>query len=137
MKKIVIIIFCLGLLVTQSCKKTSLEIPNLNQPSLDALNSEAGIISYAKGFYKIGFGDQAVTSLDDGLGWGMLLIVLGAHEALGDNIFIPWGNNNFKYMDGPQWVKLDNGTTINNPIGQGQPFEMNAGASLPPARSIM
>jgi hypothetical protein len=124
MKKILIIIFCFGLLIMQSCKKNTLEVQNLNLPSLDALNSEAGVISYSKGFYKIGFGDQPVSSLDDGLGWGMMLIVLGAHEAMGDNIFIPWGNNNYKYMDGPLWVKLDNGTTIPNPIGQGQPFEM-------------
>lgn len=124
MKKILIIVFCICLVAMQSCKKSSLAVTNLNLPSLDALNSEAGVISYAKGFYKIGFGDQPVASLDDGLGWGMLLIVQGAHEAMGDNIFIPWGNNNFKYMDGPLSVKLDNGTVVNNPIGQGQPFEM-------------
>lgn len=124
MKNIIILIFCFGLLAMQSCKKTSLEVVNRNLPSLDALNSEAGVISYAKGFYKIGFGDQAVASLDDGLGYGMLLIVLGAHESMGDNLYIPWGNNNFKYVDNPQWVKLDNGTIVNNPIGQSQPFEM-------------
>jgi hypothetical protein len=91
MKKIIIFIFCFGLLAMQSCKKSSLEVKNLNLPSLDALNSEAGVISYSKGFFKIGFGDQAVASLVDGLGWGMLLIVYCAHEAMGDNFIHPMG----------------------------------------------
>jgi starch-binding outer membrane protein, SusD/RagB family len=124
MKKITFISFCMLLLIVQSCKKTSLEVTNLNQPSTDVLNSEAGVISYAKGFYKIGFGDQAVGSLDDGLGYGMQLIVQAFHESMGDNIFVPWGNNSYKFADNPQWVKLDNGTTVNNPIGQGQRFEL-------------
>lgn len=125
MKKISIIsCFCIGLMLIQSCKKATLEVSNLNQPTTDVLNTEAGVISYSKGFYKIGFGDQGVGSLDDGLGYGMQLIVLGFHESMGDNIFIPWGNNSYKFADNPQWVKLDNGTTVNNPIGQGQKYEL-------------
>ena len=127
MKKISIIsFFCIGLMLILllSCKKTTLEVSNLNQPTTDVLNTEAGVISYSKGFYKIGFGDQGVGSLDDGLGYGMQLIVLGFHESMGDNIFIPWGNNSYKFADNPQWVKLDNGTTVNNPIGQGQKYEL-------------
>ncbi|MFX5530302.1 hypothetical protein ABTD83_20685, partial [Acinetobacter baumannii] len=78
----------------------------------------------AKGFYKIGFGDQSVGSLDDGLGFGMLLIVQGFHEGMGDNIFVPWGNNSFKFADNPLSVKLDDGSIVNNPIGQGQQREL-------------
>ncbi|GAC1439448.1 MAG: hypothetical protein NVSMB63_04760 [Sediminibacterium sp.] len=107
-----------------SCNKKDLDVTNLNQPSYGVLNSESGIISYAKGFYKIGFGDQSVGSLDDGLGYGMLLIVQGFHEGMGDNIFVPWGNNSFKFADNPTSVTLDNGSVVNNPIGQGQPREL-------------
>lgn len=124
MKKILILSLGLALVVLQSCSKKELEVTNLNQPSLDVLNSEAGVLGYAKGFYKIGFGDQAVSSLDDGLGFGMLLIVQGFHEGMGDNIFVPWGNNNFKFADNPISVTLDNGTVVPNPIGAGQKFEL-------------
>ncbi|MEO7312617.1 MAG: RagB/SusD family nutrient uptake outer membrane protein [Chitinophagaceae bacterium] len=123
MKKLLLAAFSSALLFT-ACKKKSLEVTNLNQPSLDVLNTESGIIGYAKGFYKIGFGDQGVASLDDGLGYGMLLIVNGFHESMGDNIFIPWGNNSYKFADNPTWVKLDNGVQVNNPIGQGNPLEL-------------
>lgn len=107
-----------------SCKKADLDVTNLNNPSYSVLQTESGILSFASGFYKIGFGDQAVASLDDGLGFGMLTIVYGFHESMGDNIYIPWGNNNFKFADNPQWVKLDNGDTVFNPIGAGQKYEM-------------
>jgi len=125
MKRINKISFLLlsGVLAVTSCDKTRLDTKNLNQPSYAVLDNENGMYAYAKGFYKIGFGDQGVGSLDDGLGYGMLLIVQGFHEGMGDNIFVPWGNNNFKYADNPLWVKLDNGTKVNNPIGQGQIFE--------------
>ena len=113
-----------GLFGFQSCSKTELEVTNLNQPSTDVLNSEAGVLAYAKGFYKIGFGDQNVSSLDDGLGMGMMLIVQGFHEGMGDNVFIPWGNNNFKFADNPISVTLDDGTKVPNPIGAGQKIEM-------------
>ncbi|MGZ3837291.1 MAG: RagB/SusD family nutrient uptake outer membrane protein [Flavisolibacter sp.] len=119
------IIFLSGLLLLMtSCKKSTLEVTNRNQPSLDVLSNESGIVSYAKGFYKIGFGDQGVGSLDDGLGFGMLTIVQGFHESMGDNIFIPWGNNSYKFADGPKWIALDNGTKVPNPIGQGQVAEL-------------
>lgn len=117
------LLFLIGMMAIGSCKKTSLETKNLNQPSYSVLENENGMYAYAKGFYKIGFGDQAVGSLDDGLGYGMLLIVQAMHEGMGDNIFVPWGNNNFKFLDNPLWVKLDNGTKVSNPIGQGQIFE--------------
>jgi hypothetical protein len=125
MKKILFIITLMaGLLGFQSCSKTELEVTNLNQPSTDVLNSEAGVLAYAKGFYKIGFGDQYVGSLDDGLGMGMLLIVQGFHEGMGDNVFIPWGNQSFKFADNPISVTLDNGTKVPNPIGGGQKVEL-------------
>jgi hypothetical protein len=124
MKKISIayIIFAL---CAVGCQKSDLKkVQDLNEPSFDALNSELGIISYAKGFYKVGFGDQSIETLDDGLGFGLLNIVLAFHEGMGDNIFVPWGNNSYKFADNPLSVKLDNGTVVPNPIGQGQQHEL-------------
>ena len=124
MKKILILSLGVALLLMQSCQKTELEVTNLNQPSLDVLNSEAGVLGYAKGFYKIGFGDQYVGSLDDGLGFGMMVIVQGLHESMGDNIWCPFGNNSFKFADNPISVTLDDETVVPNPIGAGQKAEL-------------
>ncbi|MBC7720685.1 MAG: hypothetical protein H7068_01610, partial [Pedobacter sp.] len=107
-----------------SCNKADLDVTNLNNPSYSVLSSESGILAFASGFYKIGFGDQTVGSLDDGLGFGFHIIVQGFHESMGDNIYVPWGNNSFKFADNPQSVKLDNGSLVPNPIGQGQIFEL-------------
>ncbi len=107
-----------------SCKKTSLDVINLNNPSYSILSNESGIIGFSKGFYQIGFGDQSINSINDGLGYGMLCIVYGFHEGMGDNIFVPWGNNSFKFADNPLWVQLDNGTKVTNPIGKGQISEL-------------
>ena len=126
MKKIIKIspLVFAAMLTFSACNKKTLEVTNLNQPSYDVLNTESGMYAYAKGFYKIGFGDQTVGSLDDGLGFGMLLIVQAFHEGMGDNIWVPWGNNSFKFADGPKWVKLNNLSQVNNPIGQGQIAEL-------------
>lgn len=114
----------ISFLFATSCKKTDLDVTNLNSPSYSVLSSESGILAFASGFYKIGFGDQSVSSLNDGLGYGFHIIVQGFHESMGDNIYVPWGNNSFKFADNPLSVKLDNGTLVQNPIGQGQVFEL-------------
>ncbi len=123
MKKYILIILA-GFVFFAGCKKSSLEVTNLNQPTAEILTNEGAILSYAKGFYNIGFNDVKINSLDDGLGYGMMWIVNAFHESMGDNIFIPWGNNSFKFADNPTSVKLDNGTVVPNPIGQGNPFEL-------------
>lgn len=123
MKKLIILFSAIAV-VAGGCKKSSLQVTDLNEPSLDVLKTEVGVVAYAKGFFKIGFGDQVVGSLDDGLGFGNLWIVEGFHEGMGDNIFVPWGNNDYKYVDNPLSVTLDNGTVVANPIGQGQQYEM-------------
>ena len=110
-----------------SCKK-DLTVTNTNEPSLDALNAETGVINFAAGgVYIAGFGDEThnyVKTVDDQLGMGFMMLVIGNHESLGDNIYIPWGNNSFKFNDNPQWWKLDDGTTVQNPIGGGQIVEL-------------
>ena len=126
MKKIVALLlaFTAILFISESCKKSDLQVNNLNQPSLGALQSEIGVVAYAKGFYKEGFGDQGISSLNDGLGYGMLWIVQAFHEGMGDNIFVPWGNNSYKFADNPLSVTLDDGSVVTNPIGGGQQHEL-------------
>lgn len=110
-----------------ACKK-DLKISNTNQPTLEVLNSESGILGFAAGgIYITGFGDEThnyIKNVDDNLGIGFLMLVYGIHESLGDNIYIPWGNNSFKFNDNPQWWILDDGTKVLNPIGKGQIAEL-------------
>jgi hypothetical protein len=114
------IILALLLLLTAACKKSSLETTNLNQPPLSVLNNESGVIAYAKGFYKLAFGDQTFSPLDDAIGMGMFKIVLGYHEGMGDMVWCPYGNSSLMFVNGPLSVQLDNGTVITSPIGKGQ-----------------
>jgi starch-binding outer membrane protein, SusD/RagB family len=129
MKKIRNIFFAVAcLLSTQACKQELQEVTNINQPSVDVLSSEAAVLQFAKGGVYINGIQSYYSAIDDGLsnsasGSGLLLYIYGFHEAMGDVIYVPWGNADFKYLNNPTTFKLDDGTTVNNPIGQGQPFE--------------
>jgi hypothetical protein len=110
-------------LVTQACKDDLAGVKNRNAPTFDALKGEIGIKQLAKGgVYINGFGGYYST-IDDGLGTGFLLLVYGQHESMGDVIYVPWGNNNFKFLDNPTDIKLDNGTVVPCPIGVSNPIE--------------
>ncbi len=117
-------IACVATIMTvMSCANELDNITPKNAPGFDALGGELGLSYLAKGtVYTNGFGG-AYTAVDDGLGTGFQLLVYGMHESMGDVIFVPWGNNNFKFLDNPTDVKFDNGTTSDMIIGTTQPFE--------------
>jgi hypothetical protein len=121
------LLFAALAIATVSCKK-DLNITNKNDPSIDVLSGETGVTNFAAGgIYIAGFGDEThnyVSTVDDQLGIGFMMLVIGNHEALGDNIYIPWGNNSFKFNDNPISWTLDNGTVVSNPIGGGQIVEL-------------
>jgi len=120
-----IVYFLIGLLLftTQSCKEELADITNTNAPTLESLKRETGIYSFAKGgVYINGFGGY-YGSIDDGLGNGLHMIVYGMHDSMGDLIYVPWGNNNFKYIDNPTDFTLDDNTVVPMPIGISQPYE--------------
>jgi len=125
MKKILkLFVVILLLSAAQSCHDELSKVSNVNQPTVAALSGEVGITQYAKGgVYLNGIGGYYPT-LDDGLGEGLLLIANGLHDALGDLIFVPWGNNSFKFADNPTDIKLDDGTVVPMPIGVSQPYEL-------------
>ncbi|HOX82239.1 MAG TPA: RagB/SusD family nutrient uptake outer membrane protein [Chryseolinea sp.] len=121
--KILFILAGMLLLIVQSCKDELSGITNTNAPTLESLKRETGIYSFAKGgIYINGFGGY-YGSIDDGLGNGFHMIVYGTHDSMGDLIFIPWGNNNFKYIDNPTDFTLDDNTVVPMPIGVSQPYE--------------
>jgi starch-binding outer membrane protein, SusD/RagB family len=126
-------LFALGsmLLLMQACKQDLAEVTNKNEPTNAALKTEAGLIAFAKGgTYLNGVGNY-YASVDDQLGpragknLGYLTtIIYGLHESMGDVIYIPWGNQNFKYADNPTDITLDDATVVPMPIGLSQPYEL-------------
>jgi hypothetical protein len=118
------ILLSIVLVGLQACKDDLANVTNKNQPTFDALKGEIGIKALAKGgVYINGFGGSYST-IDDGLGTGFLLLVYGQHESLGDVIYVPWGNNNFKFLDNPTDITLDDGTNVPCPIGVSNPVEI-------------
>jgi len=112
------------LLLSQACIDELAKVTLRNSATYGALSSEIGLLALAKGgVYNNGFGAQ-YNSIDDGLGVGFFILVYGIHESMGDNIYVPWGNNNFKFLDNPTDIKIDNGTVFPMPIGTTQPFEI-------------
>lgn len=111
------------LLVAQACKDELADIKNTNNPTLESLKGEPGVLALSKGGIFInGFGGYYNT-IDDGLGNGLHMIVYGMHDAMGDLIYAPWGNNNFKFLDNPTDFTLDDNTVVPMLIGISQPYE--------------
>lgn len=130
MKRIIIILFACFTFLT-GCKDELSEVVNKNEPGVKALNNEAGLTAFAKGgTYMTGFGIY-YASIDDQLGsrsgknLGYFTTqVYGLHESMGDVIYVPWGNQSFRYANNPTDFTLDDGTLSLNPIGISQPFEL-------------
>ncbi|MEO7988076.1 MAG: RagB/SusD family nutrient uptake outer membrane protein [Chryseolinea sp.] len=121
--KITYLLAVLFVFAAQSCKDDLADVKNTNAPTLESLKGEPGILALSKGgIYINGFGGYYNT-IDDGLGNGLHLIVYGMHDAMGDLIYVPWGNNNFKYLDNPTDFTLDDNTVVPMPIGVSQPYE--------------
>lgn len=99
------IAFLMAIVFLASCKKESLNIVNPNEPTAQALTTEAGIKAFALGIYYRGFGGQSFTNA-----WGN-------HEIMGDEILIPWGNFGWRWVSQVYKITLPNGKVINNPIG--------------------
>src|SRR5688572_21559949 len=128
-RKILMLIAAITLLA--SCKDELTEVVNKNEPGETALNNEAGLAAFAKGgAYMTGFGTY-YASIDDQLGartgknLGYVTTqVYGLHESMGDVIYVPWGNQSFRYADNPTDFTLDDGSIHTNPIGLSQPYEL-------------
>jgi starch-binding outer membrane protein, SusD/RagB family len=132
MKNIIVYIaFFFLLVIAQACKDELSEVTNTNEPNETALGSEAGLVAFAKGGAYINGVGNYYASVDDQLGpragknLGYLTtLIFGLHESLGDNVFVPWGNQSFRFADNPTDWTLDDNSVVPNPLGQGQPFEL-------------
>src|SRR5436190_14449205 len=111
MKKLrAISIFLIFMFVAISCAD-QLDVKNPNSPIADSINTEGNIVAVGLGVYASGFrglkygGFQGQYAND----------VLSYHEIMGDVIGVEAANVYINQLGMPDWVKLDNGTTVLNP----------------------
>src|SRR5436190_10326586 len=111
MKKLrAISIFLIFMFVAISCAD-QLDVKNPNSPIADSINTEGNIVAVGLGVYVSGFrnlkygGFQGQYAND----------VLSYHEIMGDAIGVEAANVYINQLGMPDWVKLDNGTTVANP----------------------
>ena len=117
MKKIVKYISLMALVIFCSCSKDQLDVSNPNDPTFDAIQSESGLTQLATGTYN--------TSAF-GVAWGFYWVVNAYHEAMGDAIYIPWGNFGFRWTNQPTSITLDDNTVVTPPQegAQGEALEV-------------
>ncbi len=112
----------LGLLFTcsilfgiTSCED-GLEVVNPNQPTLEVLTTEDGLLRFAASTYLSGF-ETSFGAESSNFLWQVQVI----HESMGDVIGTPWGNFGYRWANQPTSVTLDDGTVVPPPQGDSQP----------------
>jgi hypothetical protein len=134
MKKLkAISIFLIFMTLATSCAD-QLDVKNPNSPVANSINTEANIVAVGLGVYVSGFrnlkygGFQGQYAND----------VLSYHEIMGDVIGVEAANVYINQLGMPDWVKLDNGTTVPNPatpntqLGLLRVVNLNASAAANP-----
>jgi len=113
MKKISIVIYTIfGMLAFTSCNKDKLNIINPNSPTSASLLTESGINSFALGLINRQLGNVQNAGTSNLFMWGLV------HEsAMGDEIFMPYGNYGVRWSNQVYSVKIPNGTEVINPFG--------------------
>lgn len=96
-----------------SCSDAELDVANPNSPTFDAVESESGLNQLASGVY---------AASGSFFHW----ITFAYHEAMGDAIYIPWGNWSFRWVNQPTSITLDDGTVVTPPQegAQGESLEL-------------
>lgn len=111
MKKIIIIGAFLSTFI--SCKKSELIQVNPNDPSPSgSLSTESGIIAYGAGMLA-----RTIFEVPNAGASNIMHIGLTNHSLLGDEMFLPYGNYGFRWVNQVYQITLPNGTTVTNPFG--------------------
>ncbi len=114
MKKLKISLSILLLLfITQSCKKSILDLSNPNSPGLGSLATEEGLKRASLGIY-------------GKFGLSYWWVAQGYHNIMGDSYFISAGNNSWRWANQPTTITLSNGTVLTPPTGGSQTQELRA-----------
>lgn len=112
MNKTYLTILAAVVLGFSSCKK-DLAVQNPNSPTPESVNTESGILQFARGgVYVNGFRDAKYT---DGVFGPFWAGATGFHEMMGDVITCDAANAFMNQIGCPEYVKHDDGTTVLNP----------------------
>ncbi len=120
-KKLIFIITAFLIVAGTACKKVDLDIVNPNQPTPASLKTEQGVKNFALGIYQKGFGWS-----DKPGEVSLYLVALGYHSAMGDEIFVPWGNWGWRWGIQVNTITLPGGKVISNPIGPRQKDQLQS-----------
>ena len=97
------------------CDFTDLDVQNPNEPTPSVLFTEAGVQRLSTGFYE---------AFDRGVPSNFIWNVQVYHETMGDALVVPWGNWQFRWVNQPTRITLDDGTVVTPPEGGTQPQEI-------------
>lgn len=123
MKKIYLA-FVSVLLMTQACKKSSLDLPNPNEPVTTVLTTEEGLKRAALGVYTHGVYNPGTS--DAFFGYNYWWFALANHDIMGDSYTISAGNFSWRWVNQVSKITLSNGTVLTPPQGGSQAMELRA-----------
>lgn len=103
-----------GLIVLGACKKSSLDQVNPNQPNPDiSLQSDAGIAAYGAGILQ-----RTIFPVPNEGNSNIMAVTMTNHSIMGDEVFLPYGNFSFRWINQVYQVTLPDGVTkVKNPFG--------------------
>lgn len=111
MKKLIYSVLAFALVFTISCKKSSLDLENPNEPGIPALQSEEGIKRAALGVY-------------DKFGLDYWWLALQFHDVMGDTYFTSVGNFSWRWANQPTKIITSSGQVLLPPQGGSQGKEL-------------
>lgn len=111
--KFVLPVFLLMLLTIVSCKKSILDLENMNEPGPQSLETEEGMKRMSLGIYSK-------------FGLDYWWLTLGYHDIMGDSYFISAGNFSWRWANQTAKITLSNGTILTPPQGGTQGVELKA-----------
>lgn len=125
MKKYISVI--LTLFIISACEKSSLQLPNPNQPTPASLATEAGIESFAMGIFQKWIanvpGENSAANI--------MQLALTIHSNMGDEDFSPWANYGLRYPANVNTITLPApyNRVVPNPSGFDQKGILNSNNS--------
>jgi hypothetical protein len=117
MKKNILYLFTLSVLL-MNCNKSTLNLPNPNQPTPTSLTTENGIESFAMGVF-----ERWITNIAGEGTTNLFSIAQQMHSGMGDEDFVPYVNWALRYPANVNAITLPPpyNVTVKNPSGTTQP----------------